>query len=366
MSNFYDLSTGEAITTLAYKKGVKFRLGLDGGGPPPKNEPLNVTTVTAKSPSDLLKAADPAVKLIKEDPKGSRKFVYEIDPSKMQGSSLRACWNGSDYSAPVTVSAESMLEIRRSIVDMALSFVDDSHYLWGTGGNEPGVSNGNPGGGKHSAAQMRKYSLDKTAAARDSVLAVCTAWCPIGGYSTCAGRSGRPGVGVATAPDIDDFIKTCNDAIAKGKTDQTTWTGAGIRKDLFPRKYYWQGVAQENSRVVWGESCDEVRHFDCVGLVNYCYAQHWYQPNFGLDIIAFRNANQGTTQITDSKNLMDADILIKPGNGHIGMLYQDDDDEWYVVQATQSTIGLTDDSEFVAGNWDRFRMSDAYLVGEGA
>ncbi len=364
MSNFFDVSTGESITRLEFKKGVKFRVGLDGGGPPPKNEPLNVTTATAQAPSDLLKAADPAVKLIKEDPKGSRKFTYEIDPAKMQGTQIRACWNGSDYSAPVAVVSLTVLEIRKSIVDMALSFVDDAHYLWGTAGNEPGVANGNPGGGKHSAGQMRKYSLDKAATARDSVLAVCTACCSIGGYSTCAGRSARIGVGVATPPDLDDFIKSCNDAIAKGKTDQTTWDGAGIRKDLFPRKYYWQGAPQANSQVVWGESCDETRHFDCVGLVNYCYAQHWYQPNFGLDIAAFRNENQGTTQITDAKDRMDADILIKPGNVHIGMLYQDDD-KWYVVQATGTTIGLTDDSEFVAGSWDRYRMADAYLVGEG-
>ena len=365
MSNFFDAITGESITRLEVKQGAKFRLGLDGGGPPPKFEPLNVTTSPAKAPNPLLKAADPAVKLIKEDPKGSRKFVYEIDQANMQGSSVRACWNGSDYSAPVAVVSESMLEIRKSIVDMALGFVDDAHYLWGTAGNEPGVSNGNPGGGKHGAAQMRKYSLDQTATARDSVLAVCTAYCTIGGYSTCAGRSDRTGVGPATPPDLDAFLKSCNDAIAKGKTDQTTWTGAGIQKDLFPRKYYWQGVLQENGRVVWGESCDEVRHFDCVGLVNYCYAQHWYQPNFGLDIAAFRNENQGATQITDAKDLMDADILIKPGNGHIGMLYQDDGD-WYVVQAVGTATGLTDDSEFKASAWDRFRMNDAYLVGEGS
>jgi len=365
MSNFFDVSTSDGITRLEVRQGARFRLGLDGCGPPPKFERLNVTTSPATAPSQQLMAPDKAVQFIKEDPKDSRRFIYEIDPSKMQGPSVRACWNGSDYSAPVRVVSESAMELRKSIVEMALSFVDDAHYLWGTAGNEPGQSNGNPGGGKHGAAQMRKYSLDPVSADRDSVLAVCTAYSVFGGYSTCAGRSKRPGVGVATPPDQDAFLKSCQDAIAKGHTDQTTWTGAGIGKDLFPRKYFWKGVLQDAGRVAWGESCDDVRHFDCVGLVNYCYAQHWYQPNFGLDIAAFRDPSQGATPIDDPKDLMDADILIKPGNGHIAMLYSEDD-AWYVVQATETVMGLTDDSDFVPAAWDRYRMNEAYLVGEGS
>jgi cell wall-associated NlpC family hydrolase len=364
MANFFDAITGAEITNLEIKQGVKFRLGVDGGGPPPKNERLNVTTSSATAPSELLKASDPAVKFIKEDPKGSRKFIFEIDPAKMQGSTVRACWNGSDYAAAVTVVSESTLEIRESIVTMARSFVEDAHYLWGTAGNEPGQSNGNPGGGKHGAAMMRKYSLDPKATERDKVLAVCTACSYVDGYSTCAGRSESPGVGSATPPDLDAFLKSCQDAVAKGNTNQTTWTGAGPHGDLFPRKYYWRGMIQEAGRVVWGESCDEVRHFDCVGLVNYCYAQHWYQPNFGLDIAAFRNANQGTTKIDDAKDLMDADILIKPGNNHIAMLY-DSGNGWCVVQAAWTTKGLTEDEKFNPTLWDRYRMNDAYLVGEG-
>jgi hypothetical protein len=365
MANFFDAITGEGITRLEVKKGVKFRLGLEGGGPGPKYERLNVTTSAAVSPSEQLKAADKAVKFLKEEPKGSKKFFYEIDPDTMQGSSVRACWNGSDYSAPVTVVSETTLEIRKSIVTLARTFVADAHYLWGTAGNQPGQSNGNPGGGKHGAALMRKYSLDPKATERDKVLAVCTAYCTIGGYSTCAGRCDRTGV-KSGAPDLDAFLKSCQEAIGKGVTDQTKWPGAGLRKDLFPRKYYWKGGLQTSAgEVAWGESCDGVRHFDCVGLVNYCYAQHWYQPNFGLDISAFRNENQGTTEIDDAKDLMDADILIKSGDGHIGMLYRNGD-KWCVVQAVGTATGLTDDSEFKASAWDRFRMNGAYLVGKGS
>jgi hypothetical protein len=365
MANFFDVITGAGITALEVRQGVKFKLGLSGGGPAPKYERLNVTTSAAAAPSQQLTVEDKAVVFIKEDPPGSKQFIYEIDPSKMQSPRVRACWSGADYSAPVTVTSETTLEIRKSIVDMARSFVNDAHYLWGTAGNQPGQSNGNPGGGKHGAALMRKYSLDPKATARDTVLAVCTAYCIIGGYSTCAGRADRPGVRSGT-PDLDAFLKSCQDAISKGKTEQTAWPGGGAKKDLFPRKYYWKGTPQTvGAAVAWGESCDGVRHFDCVGLVNYCYAQHWYQPNFGLDIAAFRGSNQGTTLITDDKDLMDADILLKSSNEHIGMLYNSGNG-WFVVQAVGTAQGLTDGEKFTASAWDRYRMNGAYLVGKGS
>ena len=34
------------------------------------------------------------------------------------------------------------------------------------------------------------------------------------------------------------------------------------------------GALGFGGKVVWGESCHGVRHFDCVGLVSYCYARH--------------------------------------------------------------------------------------------
>ena len=71
-------------------------------------------------------------------------------------------------------------------------------------------------------------------------------------------------------------------------------------------------------------------------------ARHWYQNHFWLDIAAYRNANQGTTEIDDSNDLMDADILIKSGDHHIGMLYSKSDD-WFVVQGYGTTKGLIDD-----------------------
>jgi hypothetical protein len=360
MANFFNPITGEGITTLEVREGTKFLLGLDGGGPGPKYDRLNVTTCPAAPPSALLDAKDPAVRLTKDPPKGSWKFIYEIDPAKMQGPKVRACCDGGDYSAAVAVTIESALEIRKSIVTLARSFVSTAHYLWGTAGNQPGMANGNSGGNKMTAAKMRDYSLDPKATIREKVLAVCTAVQPLfDGYNTCAGRSSLS----TETPDLDAFLKACQGAIAKGKPDQTTWDGAGVKKNLFPRKYYWKGALQNNGAVTWGESCDDVRHFDCVGLVNYCIARHYYQSDFGLGIPAFHDdANGVTTAVTDDKDLMDADILVKDGDGHIGMLYNNGG-SWFVVQAVGTSKGLTDNESFSPSAWIRRRVRTAWLAG---
>jgi hypothetical protein len=360
MANFFNPITGDDITAMDVKDKSKFRLGLRGGGPGPNYDRLNVTTNPATAPNAQLMVADPAVHFIKETAKGSWDFIYEIDSTKMQGTSVRACWNNSDYSEPVVVELESVAKIRESIVDLARTFVADAHYLWGTAGNQPGLGDGNHGGGKQFAAKMRDPGLDAKETARDKVLAVRIAVQPtFDGYNTCAGRNEN----FTEKPDLNAFLRACQDSIAKGTTDQTKWEGAGAGKNLFPRKYYFRGTLKNPTDVVWGEACDGVRHFDCVGLVNYCYARHWYQPNFGCSIPQFRLENQGTTKIDDKKDLADADILIKPGDGHIGMLY-DTGAGWNVVQANWTTKGLTDTERYDSAKWDRYRMNSAYLVGK--
>ena len=258
---------------------------------------------------------------------------------------------GSGPSADNTKAA-----IRKSIVDLARSFVRDAHYLWGTAGNVPDQANGNPGGGKLKAALLRAASLDVNEQERNKVLGVCMAVQPtIDGYNTCAGRSLR-----YTNADLNTYVEARKADIAAGRNDQTAWPGAQPR-NIYPRKFHFRGAIQNSGQVVWGETCVGVRHFDCVGLVNYCYARHWYKPNFGLDIVAYRNSIQGTAPVTNANDRMDADILIKSANQHIGMLYKSGE-VWLVVQAADTKIGLTDTEVFDPAAWDRFRMNSAFLT----
>jgi hypothetical protein len=353
MANFFDAFSGRDITTLNVTKGSKFRIGLYGGAP--GGVRLNVTT--AKDGSDA-KAPDPAVKFIAEQ--GSWRLIYEIDSNRIQSEKVRACWDGNDYSAPVALTlgagaGAGKAEVRRAIVQLARTFVPNAHYLWGTAGNTPGSADGNPGGGKMAAAVMRSHSLNPAETAREKVLGVCMAVQPnFDGYNTCAGRSrGRTG-------NLDEFLKACQARIDAGQTDQTTWPGGG-GGNLYPRKYHFRGDLGGNGNVVWGESCAGVRHFDCIGLVNYCYAKHWYKGAFGLDIKFFRNPMSGAVSLTGNSDLMDADILIKPGDVHIGMLFRNGQ-SWSVVQAESTENGLTDTAAFDPKEWDRFRMQDAFLV----
>jgi hypothetical protein len=256
-------------------------------------------------------------------------------------------------SAPAADNTKA--EIRKAIVDLARSFVSDAHYLWGTAGNVPDQANGNPGGGKVKAASLRAASLDVNEQDRNKVLGVCMAVQPnFDGYNTCAGRSSR-----YINADLNAYLEARKADIAAGRNDQKLWPGAPP-KNLHPRKCHFRGTIQNSGQVVWGESCVGVRHFDCVGLVNYCFAQHWYKPDFGLDIAAFRNSNQGTAQVTSANDRMDADILIKTDNTHIAMLYKNDD-AWRVVQAADTKTGLSDTEPFDPAAWDRFRMNGAYL-----
>ena len=62
---------------------------------------------------------------------------------------------------------------------------------------------------------------------------------------------------------------------------------------------------------------------------------------------------------------MDADILLKSSNEHIGMLYNGGNG-WFVVQAVGTAQGLADGEKFDASAWDRYRMNGAYLVGKGS
>jgi len=262
--------------------------------------------------------------------------------------------NARDFLAHAVVSSG----IRTSIVTLARSFVPTAHYLWGTAGNQPDIPNGIPGAGnKLMAATMRAPGLDPGELDRDKVLAVCTAVQPhFDGYNTCAGRSGR----YSETPDLAAFLSACGDEVKSGNTDQTTWQGAGSQNRLFPRKYYFRNNIQNHQKEVWGENCFNIRHFDCVGLVNHCYARHWYKPQFGLGIPAFRNPTQGSQQVVNENDLLDADIIIKPDDSHIAMLYRKGDG-WFVVQAASTTSGLSDGERFDPKAWDRYRMRSEYL-----
>ena len=290
---------------------------------------------------------------------------YE-DDSQDAGGSGASDQDGETSAA--TQSADSAeADIRRSIVDLALSFVNDkAHYLWGTAGNVPGQRNGNEGGGKIDSAKLRPYSLNKTATDQNRAIGVCLAAQSIfGGYNSCAGRCKIiEADNTFYDSDLDKYVTDREVDVRQG-TPQTQWEGITDVEGrwIHPRRVHFQGALSFGGKVVWGESCHGVRHFDCVGLVNYCYARHYNGKSFGIDIAAFRGPNSGferrsSTSTSDFKN---GDVIITRSNSHIAMIYESGG-SWYIVQALSSESGLTKDSSFQPGDWDRFRLPAVYLV----
>ena len=355
MANFFNANTRGAISTLTIPPGGTATIGLWGGGG--QAEELNVTT----QPRGGYRDKDPAVKLKSAD-RANWNFIYTIEASKIASKTLRAVdGNDRDYAGTVTIvvgaADAGAAAARKAIVDEARRHVAQAHYLWGTAGNTPGSSDGNFG--KASAATIRAYSLDDKATERDKVLAVCTAVQPVfDGYNTCAGRCMRANV-QNTGQTLATYLAARREDAAKGVAESSWQGGAG---GLHPRKYYFRGDLKNNGAPVWGESCYGRRHFDCIGLVNYCYGKQWKSGNFAVSIPQVREPNSGFVAVGDSAAAMDADIIIpKGGNKHIAMLYEAGGGAFRIVQAEDTIYGLTDQAAYDPTAWDRFRMQGAYL-----
>jgi hypothetical protein len=355
MANFYDPMDESELSTLRIPKDGKAFVGLYGGGP--HGERLNVTSF----PDDKMACTegDPAISVFRYI--APWHVILEVDALKLRSSTIRACWREGRYAHPLSVANVTAFSgepgIRKSIVDLARIYVPRAHYLWGTAGNIPGQGDGN-GPSKVRAASLRDASLDAKTQERDKVLAVQTAVQPLfDGYNTCAGRSNRYKPPPSDT-DLATYLTARQADVTANRKDQAAWSGFGPR-DLYPRKFFFKNKCDHQVR--WGESCIGVPHFDCIGLVNYCYAKHWYQAQFELEIKSFLKPESGARRVTNDSDLMDGDILIKPPDKHIGMLYKRGDDDWRVVQAEETEAGLTDGAKFDPSSWERYRVDAAYL-----
>lgn len=392
MAHFFDPISEEPVTTLKIPTTGTFKIGLFGGGPEgvlPLGQAVNdtrldVTSLFVEGWSDPLTprsifATDSAV--IADHDIGSNRRILTVRAGRLRSDRLYALYYGSQYAQPVNLIR---IDVRKSIVEFARSFAAKGfggrkcHYLWGTAGNTPGRADGNPGGGKRASAVLRAASVNlassQNAPARagnpDTALGVRIAMTSIDGHNTCAGRSNNYKNSVSAA-DLANYLKAANDlASSRGgvaRVGAMDWPGLA-RNGLHPRIYYWKGDVQESGNVVWGEACDGIPHFDCVGLVNYCHAFHVVipgYPNFGGDIAWWWDLDSsgvGKT-ITDPTDVKDADVVIKADKGHIAMIYIDGEKKKKIVQAEGTAIGLNDDQDYKPGDWGkRVRVADSYLV----
>lgn len=366
---FYDALTGRRLTSAVALKGGKmwFSLHLDGVQ---ENRPNPVLTTDPNA--TFAATPDPAVKELSyrwNDKEKFWVFNYLLDTAKILGPDVRSItsagtWAASmriDYSAaPPTDKAAT----RKKIVEEALSHVANAHYLWGTAGNTTDLPDGNPPL-KMKTAELREISLDAKTTTRDKVLGIYMAFQKtFDGYNSCAGRCNRSGANFPriNSAQLDKYLKNIAELAPKA-------TKGGLPPffadaDFYPRKYHFRNNIENNGNFVFGESCIGRRHFDCIGLVNYCYAKYFTKSNFSFSIeqIQDTNGQTGFIPVADSAPAMDADVIIpKDTTLHIAMLYVKADGSASIVQATQTEVGLTNTDAYVPDKWDRFRLLGTYL-----
>ena len=195
-----------------------------------------------------------------------------------------------------------------------------SHYINGAYGATPGKEDGcpcRPGGITLIADPNRLDPAKRPDPTKN--LAVFAAQMTIKTYCVCAGNySSFPG-GRETAPNQADLLGYL--ASLKGKPPEA-WPN--FYTHFTPRRAFGPGPGGDlGGKLVWGQSCKGIRHFDCVGFISYCY---WKATGavVQLDISAWRKPNQVGT-VFDLKagsrpaSLMDGDIVVKADH-HIGFV----------------------------------------------
>lgn len=274
-----------------------------------------------------------------------------------------------------------------------------SHYLWGTAGNTIGSdANGKATANNDSFTSVKRYAarplpppeqgaLPKAAppAAARECWGIDAAYSITGGQHVCAGRfrsvpMGEVGTYYTNRARQDGVLKTflefresakpfmffAQDWMAKhakeiGPTNPGPQQFMGL---LTPRVGYAtvDAVKTIHKQLIWGESCVDKRHFDCVGLVNAAYATASGDPDLTMEIYQWGHRTV-TSRMTEKDPVLPGDILCictdgateemrdipfsqpkdqDPRNGkwhHIGLCMGDPNGT--VVQAEEGPVGVT-------------------------
>lgn len=228
-------------------------------------------------------------------------------------------------------------ELGQRVIAIARGLVG-SHYINGAYGATPGSNDGCPcRPGWIALIADENHLKPERNANKQANLAVNAATMTIKTYCVCAGNYALPGSGGSTttesAPDLVAYLNSL-----KG-VQPSSWPNYNGR--LTPRRTFGPGQngGDGGGRLVWGQSCKGIRHFDCVGFISYCY---WKASGavVQLDIGAWRRPGGGK-QVFDLKAgerptaLMDGDILIKQDH-HIGFVSA----AGTIIEAQDSHLGV--------------------------
>ncbi|MDX2039329.1 MAG: NlpC/P60 family protein [Isosphaeraceae bacterium] len=219
---------------------------------------------------------------------------------------------------------------RRLAVELARSQIG-AHYVNGAAGNRPGEHDG--AWYRPDAVKMYKNEpLPGGKGAADGRVSpiVQSAYCKINGFCICGGRSALSSVKALPVGNLDEEIVIF---------DNCKWPR--------PDKYI------HGSKTIYGESCEGVRHFDCIGFVNWCLSLTARKVHYGIEQIQKKKADQASEgKLIALSDVRAGDLLLK-GTKHIAIATG----EGTVVEASGYTRGVKetkveDASDHDGSPWD--------------
>ncbi len=218
-----------------------------------------------------------------------------------------------------------------------------SHYLWGSGGDSPLDRNG-----VFYKRNSVTYVPPSTKVAAPMVFA---AQCDWAGHYVCAGRFAKiPGGRYADPSDWD----LGNYLSGLENLPQEMWRPfCGC---FSPRVVRGKNVSNDG-RIVWGEDCRGVRHFDCISFVNFVLTGTT-KPDWAYSIPQYNSNASGLTASVGLKDpAVPGDILLR-NEEHIALLCENN----FVIQAQDHANGVHEGERFEPKKWTaRFRVLDSQL-----
>jgi cell wall-associated NlpC family hydrolase len=231
----------------------------------------------------------------------------------------------------------------QSIINFARTLIG-SHYLWGSGGSTPGNKDG---------VWYRQDAVTKApSSTKPDSPSIFTAQCNIDGHYVCAGRFDKiRGGRYAKATDAD--LKTYLAGLANLPFEEQ-W--CPYFTSFSPRVVRGSNVSNDG-RIVWGEDCRNVRHFDCISFVNYVLSRKTV-AYWSSDIDHYKEAGSQTTKVEMTDPVFPGDILLR-GSTHIGFLCENG----RVIQAEDHATGVHEDELYAPTKWtDRRRLPASMII----
>lgn len=276
---------------------------------------------------------------------------------------------------------QAVAKQRKKILQLAKQQADEgAHYLWGAQGLRPSSTNSNA-----FAPVILTRSADASGQSiKDTTF--CAATTSVAGLvSVCAGRCYHPHLSkgectsiLISSPEGDQLLGKFIDAYKDNTRAQYNW---GFSRT--PRKVrgnamdYTTSTPQKlDGMIVWGEGCDDTRHFDCGGFVKWIVQQVCSVNIEGIS----QNPSKKNPVGEPMGRFLNAGEIVEPADilvydGHIAFatgdplaaapesLIYSTNQRYMVAQADCAVFGVNYGQVHKQTNQNCIRLSDSTLLG---